>query len=55
VTINRNRYRTGQATFAVIDGAAGEDDSSSSGHEVTSSYDEWRTRTGYDAASALAK
>jgi hypothetical protein len=54
VTINRNRYRTGQATFAVIDDAAREDDGSSSGHEVTSSYDEWRARTGHDAASTLS-
>jgi hypothetical protein len=55
VTINRNRYRTGQATFAVIEGAATGDDGASSGREVTSTYDEWRARTGYDAASTLSK
>jgi hypothetical protein len=55
VTIDRNRYRTGQATFAVIDDAAMADNSSSSGQEVTSTYDEWRSRTGYDTASTLSK
>jgi hypothetical protein len=44
VTIDQNRYRTGQDSFAVIDPGS---------PETTVSFAGWRSRTGHDASSTL--